>query len=132
MFKFLTKNISNPAYAKQLIPITNLLLDMYSHLIGHDFSFDRLVSRLQSHLGEALKNQKAMIQLSGAIEQIFSMASAAPDLGEFRSPTTLLLNGTDGGKTVDEDVPLVNGVHCVAASGSVTTDVVMVNGHKDA
>lgn len=134
MFKFLTKNIWNPAYAKQLIPITNLLLDMYSHLVGHDFSFDRLLARLRQRLGEALKNQKAMIQLSGAIEQIFSMASAAPDLGEFRSPT-LLLNDTDG-KTVDGDVLLVNGVDSVplvnGVHGAASTDVVMVNGHKDA
>ena len=133
MFQFLTKNIADPRYAKQLIPIANLVLDMYPHLIGQDFTFDRSVTALSCKLTETLVYQKAMIQLSGALEQIFSIASPAPDVGEIRCSVDLAslpdVNGTDNingiGDVVAMEVDDVKRKRKKVASDSS----VVVNGH---
>jgi len=78
IIRFLTKNITNPSYGKILIPVADLLLDMYTSLIGQDFTFDLMLSKLRNRIADDLRNQEDMIQLAGAIEQIFSMAAVAP------------------------------------------------------
>jgi len=138
---FLSKNIDNPSYAKVLIPITNLLLDMYSHLAGQDFTFDRMITKLRGRLIVIIKNQKALIQLGGAIEQIISIATAAPDSDDYRPglDPLLLLNGNISDNTdspeakSEEPINTVDMVDEVVTSESVAveTDVVMVNGHDE-
>jgi len=134
---FLSKNIANPSYAQILIPITNLLLDMYSHLVGQDFRFDRMISRLRNRLSDVLKDQKSLIQLGGAIEQIFSMASAAPDSGDIRSPLEPvgLLNGvsenTDSSEVITNDPVHTSDTISEVEATTMETDAVMVNGHDE-
>jgi len=82
IINFLTKNVTNPSYGKILIPVANLLIDMYSYLIGQDFTFDSVLGKLRHRLSTDLKNQEDMIKLAGAIEQIFSMATVAPSVDD--------------------------------------------------
>jgi len=97
--KFLMRNLADPNYGKILIPVANLLIDMYAHLIGRDKDFDMLLKRLQSRIKRDISNQQEMIKLVGAIEQIFSMASVAPSVDEVISEGLLLndkLSVSDG------------------------------------
>jgi len=79
---FLVKNVSNHLYSKILIPVCNLLIDMYSHLIGKDEKFTYLVRKLKSRIEFDLVGIEDMIQLGGAVEQIFAMANAAPTFAD--------------------------------------------------
>jgi len=80
--KFLTRNIIKPAYTARLIPVANLLIDMYAHMFGADREFDKLMAYLSYTIRDVLPEQKKMIQLAGAIEQIFNMANVAPSVDD--------------------------------------------------
>lgn len=79
---FLSKNISNPMFSKILVPVANLILDMYADLIGENKKFDYMVSKLNNRLKMDLHTQDEMMKLLGAMEQIFSMSTPAPELSD--------------------------------------------------
>jgi DNA mismatch repair ATPase MutS len=61
---------------------------MYTCMVGRDKIFDYLLHKLRARIAMDLKKQEDMIQLIGAVEQIFSMATVAPSLDEVQSEDT--------------------------------------------
>ena len=82
---------------------------MYADLIGENKKFDYMVSKLNNRLKMDLHTQEEMMKLLGAMEQIFSMSTPAPDLsdderdGETRGNDDMTI-GND--KDIITDLPL--------------------------
>lgn len=112
---FLFQNISNPMYGKILIPVADLILDMYSGLIGQNAKFDYMLEKLRNRISVDLRTQEEMMKLLGAMEQIFSMSTPAPNM--------LDDSDEDGeGGTVDNEVDFV-----VSDSGGSQTEQILIN-----
>jgi len=75
--KFIMKNIINPNYTELLVDVTNVILDMYIHVIGQSVIVDELFSKIQTKVRSELKFERKIYQTMGALDMIFSSATSA-------------------------------------------------------
>lgn len=88
---------------------------MYSGLIGQNAKFDYMLEKLRNRISVDLRTQEEMMKLLGAMEQIFSMSTPAPNM--------LDDSDEDGeGGTVDNEVDFV-----VSDSGGSQTEQILIN-----
>jgi len=78
--KFIMKNIINPNYTELLVDVTNVILDMYIHVIGQSVIVDELFSKIQTKVRSELKFERKIYQTLGALDMIFSSATTAKSI----------------------------------------------------
>eukprot|EP01116_Phalansterium_solitarium_P012419 TRINITY_DN28684_c0_g1_i1.p1 TRINITY_DN28684_c0_g1~~TRINITY_DN28684_c0_g1_i1.p1 ORF type:complete len:524 (+),score=16.89 TRINITY_DN28684_c0_g1_i1:42-1613(+) len=77
---FLHQHIADPRYSSLAIDITNILLDIYSTVLGRSSEIDKLIAKIQSKVTEEMLFQKQMYELLGAMDCLLTSATiqAAP------------------------------------------------------
>lgn len=76
ILRFLVKYIAHPRYSQLLIDVANVLLDMYSGVLGQSIVVDELIMRLKMQIDEETELQKHMLHLLGSLNLI--LAANAP------------------------------------------------------
>ncbi|EDO31974.1 predicted protein [Nematostella vectensis] len=74
---FLIRNITNPRYTVVLIDVANILLDMYSPIIGQSPNIDQLFTSLREGITKELDFSQQACELLGALDTIFAASSCS-------------------------------------------------------
>jgi len=69
---FITSKILNPRYSRLLIYVSNLILDMYSALLGESEVLRSLFQTLQRRVHSDVRYQKKLLSIQGILETIIA------------------------------------------------------------
>lgn len=93
ILSFTNKQIDNPNYSSLLIDVVNIILDMYTCVVGRSIVVDELFMKLRKKVTDEVSLQKDAKQLLGMIELVLSSTDIANGYDE---------NGDDGESFSDE------------------------------
>ncbi|RUP43652.1 WD40-repeat-containing domain protein [Jimgerdemannia flammicorona] len=86
--QFLVTHVNNPKYTNLLIDVANVVIDMYSPVLGQSQFIDELFHRLCDKVKQEINFQKELVKVVGALEMVFaksggggSAAAAAAAVG---------------------------------------------------
>ncbi|KAK9712599.1 U3 small nucleolar RNA-associated protein 15 [Basidiobolus ranarum] len=74
--QFLVKNISHPRYTGLLVDVANVILDMYSVVLGQSPLIDELFQSLNERIKKEINFQKDLMKVIGSLDMLFSKASS--------------------------------------------------------
>jgi U3 small nucleolar RNA-associated protein 15 len=77
LLKFVRRNCTHPHYARILIDVANLLLDLYGSVISHSEEVLRNVQRLRKVLQAEMAFQKELFAMQGALDMLLASNSTA-------------------------------------------------------
>ena len=66
------KHVTHPNHSRMMLSVANLLLDMYTHLIGHNDELGVLLAQLRSRVIAEVKLQQELQQLQGSLNLILN------------------------------------------------------------
>lgn len=72
VLRFLVKYIAHPRYSQLLIDVANIVLDMYSSVLGQSIAVDELIVRLKQQIDEETQLQKHLLHLMGSLNLILA------------------------------------------------------------
>eukprot|EP00794_Sanderia_malayensis_P009625 gene9625-10610_t len=81
---FLTKNICNPRYASILTDVMEIILDIYTPIIGKSKKTDKVFAKLRQQLSNELLYQTQAMEVLGSLDTLFC-ASVVPRTSNLNS-----------------------------------------------
>jgi len=75
ILNFIVRNICNPRYSNILTDVANLLLDIYTPVIGENEETDKLLKRLKGKLSQELLYHKQAFEVLGTIDALTSAST---------------------------------------------------------
>lgn len=81
LLSFLATNVTNPRYAKLLLQVTQMILDIYGSQVGTSMVVDELFKRLQRTVRGEVRHQEAALKLMGALEAVTVAAQRTSGAG---------------------------------------------------
>lgn len=70
VLSFLSRYISNPRYSELLIQVTQGLLDLYGHVLGHSEAIDELFNKLHKQVKTEIRFQRQLMNILGSLDGV--------------------------------------------------------------
>lgn len=82
LLQFCVSNVRNPKFTPVVLPVANLILDLYAPTIGLSPSIDKLYLTLQTKVNDEIEFQKQLTSLMGIFETLFAsnLKTSTPSL----------------------------------------------------
>jgi hypothetical protein len=82
LLRFLVRHVTNPRYARALLDVCAIVLDVYTPVVGQSLVVDELLARLRLRLRQEVAFQHSLQSLLGTLDLLFASATAAGRLGD--------------------------------------------------
>ena len=72
ILQFIFKYISYPQYNTILMDVTNIVLDLYSNVVGKSAVVSELLNKLQKKVRDEIKTQEQMMPVLGLLDSLLA------------------------------------------------------------